>query len=201
MSSVSQEEIERQHRVLKQRIEMHSILRSRYKWRAKVAEIILLVGAVLFVATTFGSEEFFAELRISPTVGPVALKLASIMAFTASLVLLVLDWNGRAARHENAVKRLSHVLKSFREARRDDKSWEDSRLDALSQDYWRTSDDVEPIPPNKFNELKSKYLIKKEISILKGRYPGCPRFILWLCVVGGDTQHAMRKGRQSDTED
>lgn len=201
MSSPSQQEIGRQDRVLKQTIEMHALLRSRYRRRARAAEIILLAGAVLFVATTFGSEDFFAELRIAPAIGATILRIASIMAFFASLVLLVLDWNGRAALHDNAVKRLSHVLKLFREAKRDDGTWEDTNLAALLRDYWSTSDDVEPIPPNKFNELKSKYLIKKEISILKSRYPGCPRIIFWLCVVGGDTWRAMRQGRQGDTGD
>lgn len=198
MSSISQEEISRQDRVLKMRIEMHSILRSRYKWRARAAEIVLLAGSVLFAVTTFGSDDFFTKLGITTVFGDTVLKLTAITVFLASLILLLLDWNGRAVRHDSAFRRLSHVLKIFREAKLEDKCWESSRLEELSEEYWRTSDDVEPIPPNKFNQLKSQYLIKKRISILKGRYPGCPRPVIWICLVGGDTWHGIRHSRRSD---
>lgn len=191
MNQISQDEIARQFDVLKQSIEMHTQLRSRYKFFARVSEYVLLTTSVFFAITTFGANEFFTSLSINNDLGDKVLKFASVVAFLASLLLLIQNWNGKAANHDDAAKRLFPVLKKFREAWRGD-IWDESCLDDISAFYWQTSDNIEPIPANKFNKLKSKYLLKKEISILLEKHPGCPRLLLWFCIILRDTYYALR---------
>ena len=62
MNSVSHKEIDRQYRVLRQTLGIHSILRDEYSRKSKLSEILLLLCSVIFCATTFASDELFEIL-------------------------------------------------------------------------------------------------------------------------------------------
>ena len=94
----SQKETERQYRVLRQTLSAHAALRDEYTAKAKFAEVLLLVCAAVFCATTFAGDSFYAGLGLSPRTGQLVLGIASVLAFSSSLVLLVVDWKGTAAR-------------------------------------------------------------------------------------------------------
>jgi hypothetical protein len=112
MAGVALKETERQYRVLRQTLAMHAILRDGFAWKAKAAEILLLVCAVVFCATTFASDELYRTFHLAPSVGRVILGIASITAFTISLALLVVDWKGRSALHHQAAERCDLPLKT-----------------------------------------------------------------------------------------
>ena len=50
----------------------------------------------------------------------------------------------------------------------------------LSLAYSDAAQNTVDIPDKKFNQLKNRYLIKKEISRMMSENPGAPRFILWI---------------------
>ena len=182
MPSSSQKELDRKFRVLQQILGIHSELRDRYKKRALLSEITLLGCSVVFCTTVFAGDDFFQNFGIQPSVGNLLLGFASVLAFFTSLVLLLIDLKGNAARHGDAADKWTSALSLFRETRQEDGTWADSRESALNKAYWDADHNSVKIPDRQFNSLKARYLLKVEMSRLQSTYPGCPRLILW-CIV------------------
>ena len=95
-------------------------------------------------------------------------------ALAAALVLLVIDWKGRAARHAVAAGRWSAVLSRFREHREDDGRWPVAAAEELHRAYWDAAHNSVQVPDGQFNALKAKYLLKVEISKRVQANPGAP---------------------------
>ncbi len=170
----SQQEIERQYSVASQTLAMHHMLKDRYRFRARFAEILLLIASVVFCASTFASGETYGFFEIDALQTKFVLGIASVAAFAGALVLAVFDWPGKASRHEDATRKWTLVLQEFRESRGPDAGWPEDRREELSRAYWSANENTLPIPDADFNTLKSAYLTKVEASRLISRNPGLP---------------------------
>jgi len=125
-------EIERQYRVLRQTLSMHTMLRDRYASLALFIDIVLLGCSVVFCATTFSADELLARLGLPPETVRDVLRIASVVAFLAALVSLRVDWKAKSSRHGDAAERLTKLLGLFRNRRNDDGAWpEDVRAEKL----------------------------------------------------------------------
>lgn len=189
----SEKETERQYRVLQQTLSAHTALRDGYTARAKAAEMLLLVCATVFCATTFAGEGFYEDLGISPQMGRLVLGIASVLAFASSLVILVVDWKGSAARHGEAAEKWSAALEDFRRLRIRDGSWPEEARATLNAAYWEADRNSTNIPERKFNRLKARHLRKVEVSKLISRHPGCPQLVLSLIVRLRGTRQAIKR--------
>jgi hypothetical protein len=103
-----------------------------------------------------------------------ALGIASVAAFFATVADLRLDWKGRAEKHREAASRLSKLLAEFDALRRPDGTWPSGKEQKLQGLYWDVMTNIAPIPDGKFNSLKAAHLRKVEISRLLDQHPGCP---------------------------
>lgn len=200
MQSGSHKEIERQYRVLRQNIGIHSILRDEYSSKAKFSQILILLSSVVFCATTFASDQLFETLKLSIVTSRVMLGIASIIAFAFSLILLFVDWRGKSVQHSDAAGRWSAVLEQFRRFRTDTGTWPDTVFDKLSTAYWEADKNSVKIPNKRFNSLKSKYIRKVAISELKSLYPACPRLIIFCLLLYKDSSRAIRESVKSNTK-
>jgi hypothetical protein len=180
MTQLSEREVRRQYRVIKQTLSMHADLRDHYSRASCLAQIITVVASTLVCAMTFASDQLYSMLGVSAPSGKMVVGFAGIAAFAASLALLVLDWRGRATEHREAAKLWSRALREFRTRRTEDKTWLSSTWDELNALYWRTSQYSVEVPSGRFNGLKGRYLRKVLISRLQSRYPGSPLFLIWL---------------------
>ena len=97
-------EIARMYRVSDLMVTAHSTLRDRYLFRARFLEIVLLVGGALVAAFTFVDPAVARVMLPSNLPASVAVGLAGIGIFAASLVQMKMDWNGRAALHGRAAE-------------------------------------------------------------------------------------------------
>ena len=161
---------------------MHHMLRDRLKHKARIIESVLLVASVVFCSTTFAGKEFHELIGVDPDWVRLVLGLASVAAFAAALLSMILDWNGGAARHQDAAERWAEVVREFRESRSEGGCWTEDVAVQLSAAYWEASKHTVPIPDKRFNGLKSAYLFKIELSKTIDRYPGTPKTLLWLLV-------------------
>ena len=116
--------------------------------------------------------------------------------FIFSLALLVIDWRGAAARHEDAAKRWTEVLGRFRDTRLEDGDWPEEGAEELSAAYADAGRNSIAIPDKKFNSLKVRYLLKVEISKLAQQFPGAPRFLLWIIVRVRGSYAVIRSGNE-----
>ena len=180
MSDTSQYEIEREYRIIKQTLSMHSDLRDEYKRKASSSKIMILVSSAFVCSTTFASVDFYNGLGLPPGSIRFFLGIASVAAFASSLSLLVLDWAKRSTEHNHAADQWSNLLKIFRVERLDNKTWPPDSWKTLADLYWQTDKHSIGIPGAKFNRLKARYLRKVLMSRLQSKYPGSPRFVIWL---------------------
>lgn len=170
---------------------MHFSLRDSYRRHALFAEVALLATSVIFLVTTFAGPYFYQSLGMDEDYSKLVLGLASTTSFFFSLVLLLLDWPGKAASHKDSADRWSKALAKFRESRLEDKSWNMELADQLSRAYDEACDNSVSIPDKKFNSLKIKYLTKVEVSKMASKYPGAPHFILWFIVIFSASKNAI----------
>ena len=186
-------ETKREHRVLSQMLSMHALLRDRYSRLALSVDVILLMCSVLFCATRFARDDLFEQLGVTAQVARLVLGLVSVLAFFASLVALRVDWKGRAARHTDAVRKLTAAMALFGQHRYEDGTWpETCRLD-LHRAYWDAMNSGVPIPDRQFLGLKARHLRKLEVSKLMDSVPGCPAAILHVVVMSRSLMKALRK--------
>lgn len=179
---------------------MHHALKDRYSARAWAAEVVLLLASVVFCATTFAPDSLLTGLGVSAQASRVGLSIASVAAFAASLVLLVIDWKGWAARHTDAAAKWSSVLSRFREHQEDDGRWPVGAAEELHRAYWEAAHNSVDVPDKQFNALKAKYLLKVEISKRMQAHPGAPRLLLWLLIRVSGTARAIRSEVERDRE-
>jgi len=175
-------EIDRQYRLIKQMLDMHHSLKNHYRRCSLFAEVLLLSASIVFLLTTFADENFYQFLGLTPQSGKIILGLASAIAFLMSLILIILDWPGKTARHKDSAKQWHSLLSEFRDCRLNDKKWPDDQVERLMIAYNAVCDSSASIPDNKFNSLKSRYLAKVEISKLASINPGVPAIILSIVV-------------------
>lgn len=200
MGKTQDSEVNRKYRVVGQTLGMHAQLRERFLLRARIADVVLLICAVVFCATTFAEDRLFEFFGLPSESSRVILGVASIGVFIASLISMLVDWKGSAARHAEAVKKWSGVLEKFREARSDDGSWAKADEQDLSRRYWEAARNTAPIPELMFNGLKARYLMKVRMSTLISERPGCPRLVLWLLIRGTATASAIGNLRRKGAE-
>lgn len=193
------EEIERQYRVLRQTIDAHSFLRERYSRWATGTHICLLACSVVFCATTFAHDDLYRWIGFEPTSAKYFRGVASVVSFGAALILLVLDFKGKAALHGAALDRWARVLTEFRQVQpAEGEEWPTKHRKRLHRAYWGADKESVNVPNASFTSLKGKHLRKIEISKLKSRYPGCPRLLLWTWIRGRDTFRFLKEFYRDD---
>lgn len=171
---------------------MHHSLRDYYRRRTTFTEIILLTASVIFLLTTFADSDFYNLLGLQADFSKLILGLASAAAFLSSLILLLLDWPGKAASHKDSAERWFMVLALFRDTHLEDGTWPMALASKLSTAYADVCKNSVDIPDKKFNALKVQYLTKVEISKIASKYPGAPHFLLWILVKFSATNKAVR---------
>lgn len=191
--SVSQRELARQFRVLRQTLSMHRMMKYRYQKLAVTIDIILLACAVVFCATTFASDDVFSLIGLSPENVRFILGVASIFAFFASLVALRVGWKGKIALHQESEQKLTSALQLFRELRKDDETWPQEQSSDLHCAYWEAMNNIIDIPEKKFVGLKSRHLRKVQISKMLDDLPGCPVFVLRLILLYRSIKKMLRR--------
>jgi hypothetical protein len=192
MIEISEKELQRQFRLLNQTISMHSLLRDKYKRRALILDIMLLICSIIFCATTFAGNELYSFFSISVANGKIVLGLASIIAFMAAIISLRVDWKGISAKHEDAVNKLSISLRLFRQYKNEDETWPDNISEQLNSSYWESMNNIVKIPDKYFNVLKVKHLRKVEISKLSDNLTGCPIFVIKILVLWESIKKAFK---------
>lgn len=197
MVIVTDSELTRQYRILKQMLTAHAILRDRYLRRSVGLDVVMLVCSAIFCATAFASDDIFNWLGFSPIGARNTLRITSIAAFITAVVSLRVDWRGKAVRHSDAHRKLSTVLSYFRESCIGDNSWDENNKASLNSSYWNTMDDIVQIPEKQFVKLKAKHLRKMEISRMLDKHPNCPVSIISLSI---SVQALIRYLRSRDTQ-
>lgn len=179
-------ELDRQYRVAKQTVAMHSYLRDAYSFRTVAMRCVLLAGSAVFCATAFAGDDLFTWIGVTPASGRNLLRIASVTCFVISILMLLLGWEAAAARHGDAVKRFSAVVAQFRDHfDKPNRAEAQSPFD-LNSAYWEACHQSTPIPNRLHSSLKARYLLNIEVNRILDKVPGCPPFVVrWVLLSRG----------------
>ena len=180
MNEISTQETDRQYRLTKQTLAMHYSIRDACRRNMFVTELFILAASVVFLVTTFADDDFYTLINLQKDTAKLILGCASVVVFYCSLVLLLVGWPDKTAKHGEAINRWASVLVLFRNSRTKNGEWMKEETEKLSLAYSDAAQNTVDIPDKKFNQLENRYLIKKEISRMMSENPGAPRFILWI---------------------
>jgi hypothetical protein len=165
-------ELQNQSKVVDMMLTMHSILASRYKFRAQVLELSILGISIVLVATIFLDPQIISFFHTNTKSTRVLIGVCSILVFFFSIVSLIVDWKGRATQHREAFKILIPLKTEWREVLASyGENDERSRTEFVRKSSLIIGNLI-PIPDAKFNKLKAYHYKKVELSKLISDHPG-----------------------------
>jgi hypothetical protein len=177
---MTQEEHDREYRVVDQMISMHAYITQAKKSQALWLSVGLLFGSAITCGFTFADDATIRLLGIGPGRERLVVGFASLFLFALSIVELRVDWGGIARAHEDASKRLSLLKAKYRKAQASQLADKQLLWLELSKEYTDTLASVAEIPEKSFAKLKAHHRYKVELSRMIDKRAGVPVWLLAL---------------------
>ncbi len=168
---MNQTENKRQFNILDQMLSMHAALRDKFKGRALLLNLSLLLAAVFLCAFVFADKSIFLWFGLEPKIVNFFIGTASVLCFAFSLVEYRVDWQGKAALHADAVRKLASLKADYRNIFSKYNGENEEKNQLLSKKYNSVMDSIVEIPEASFANLKAKHLRK---ILLSKRISECP---------------------------
>lgn len=173
-------ELKRLNRTIDMMLTMHSVLRDRYKRKALIVDIILLIASSLLLFASIIDPNLLSRLGLPTQDLSIFLKVCSVVIFLSSLIILRVDWKEQAAKHGRACEALARLKSETRAVLLCDTSAIEN-CSKHQQLCSLTMNNLWPVPESQFHKLKALHLKKIELSKLISSHPGCP---LWALRIG-----------------
>lgn len=200
MRFVSDKELDRKYRVLKQSLSIHTRLRDKLKNRALFIDLLLIAGGILFVATVFAGDEVYIFLNLSPHSARFILKVSSVIVFLISLIAMIVDWKSISSHHNQAAQKMTDLMTLFRESHNDKGEWNEENINRLNNSYWEVNRNIIEIPEKQFNRLKAHHIGKVSLSKMIDLAPGVPVFILRVVLFGRSIKRIIKNRSGNDND-
>lgn len=168
----------RQFAIVDQMLSMHAMLRDKFKKRYLYLNLSLLILSVFLCAFVFVDQSLFLSFGLEAKAINLSIRVTSVLCFAFSLVEYRVDWQGKAAMHKDAVKKLSSLKADYRDVYSTENGEKQKESDHLSKEYQNIMDDIVEIPEGCFLELKAKHLRKILLSKKISESPGAPIILL-----------------------
>jgi hypothetical protein len=177
---MSENENERQYRVLHQMISMHSCLGQRYERRALLLNCSLLVAAVFLCSLNFAADDFFIQFGIDVKQQKLLIGINSALVFALTILELRVRWPQVSTRHLEGKDRLVQLQLKYRrgfalsppERVLSDKD--------LANEYAEVLKGLPEIPDSQFTKLRAAHLFNEELIKAATMHPTIPVFFLTL---------------------
>jgi len=189
-------ELKRLSRTIDMMLTMHSVLRDRYKRKALIVDIILLIASSLLLFVSIIDPNLLSRLGLPPQDLSIFLKVCSIVIFLSSLIILRVDWKEQAAKHGRACEALARLKSETRAVLLCDTSAIEN-CSKHQQLCSLTMNNLWPVPESQFHKLKALHLKKIEISKLISSHPGCMLWVLKVCLFFRAIFEACRKNKNN----
>jgi hypothetical protein len=175
---------------------MHSVLRDRYKRKALIVDIVLLIASSLILFAGIIDPNLLIRLGLPTQDLSIFLKACSVVVFLSSLVILRVDWKEQAAKHGRACEALARLKSETRIVLLCDTSAIEngSKHQQLCS---LTMNNIWPVPEKQFHKLKALHFKKIELSKLISSHPGCPLWALRIHLFFRAVFEACRKNKNN----
>lgn len=171
-------ESDRQYETIDLMLNSHALLRDKYKFRALLLNIGILLASVFICALVFVDAQLFNQIGIPSQKAKFFIGVFSIICFALSLIEYRIDLKGQASLHSDAANRLASLKIEYRDSYSKFKGASETENQKLTDKYNETMDRIVSIPESMFIKLKSSYHHKKIVSKLINEFPSTPVFIL-----------------------
>ena len=185
-------EIKRLDEVVDMMLTMHCILRDRYKKRAFIIDLMLIVASFLMLTLSFADEKFLCWIGVCPIEALQNGRIFAVVIFIISLFNFRVNWKEKFYKHSRARDELVRLKGETKKIMLNDKI-NSELLESHRQLCNLTMSGLCPIPENQFNKLKAKHLVKVEVSKMTNFYPGCPIILLRIRLFIKGFSNACRK--------
>lgn len=175
---MTQEEHDREYRVVDQMISMHAYIAQAKKSQALALSLGLIFASGIACGFTFADDATIRLLGIGAGRERFVMGIATLFLFGLSIVELRVDWGGIARAHKDASKRLSLLKAKYRKAHASQLEDKQPIWTELSKEYTDTLASIAEIPEKSFAKLKAHHLYKVELSRQIDMHPGVPVFLL-----------------------
>lgn len=191
------DEFHRQRRLVDQTMTMQSVLRDRYRRRAKALRLVELFLSVFGLGFAFAGQSPSVTILGITASRPTWLGVLALVAFCLTIVDLVIDPAGLASQHDAAVRSLAALKDGYRVTPPNDEL--KTAVQELGEQYGITMDNIPPVPERTFLSLKSRHLRKVAASKLLSDHPGLGPRVAAL-TVRWQAIGAARQGRRGEAE-
>lgn len=176
--SGSNDENERQYRIIDQLMTAHSVLRDRFRRRAEFLKLSLLILSVALNTFVFASDETFKLLFGFVPEAKLWIGVISTALLALSIIEFRVDWEGQSRSHGEALERLGRLKAIYREAHARGEG--DAAHGHLGQEFAGTMEQLPPIPEQSFAQLKGLHHYKRLLSREIDEHPAVPVWLLAL---------------------
>ncbi len=176
---------QRQFDIVDQMLSMHAMLRDKFRKKHLYLNLSLLLVSVFLCAVVFVDRSIFSSFGLEAKTINFSMGIASVLCFAFSLIEYRVDWQGKAAMHTDAVKKLSSLKADYRDIYTTELEETHKESNHLSKEYQNVMDNIVEIPEGFFLELKAKHLRKVLLSKKISVAPGAPIILLKMQLLFG----------------
>jgi hypothetical protein len=172
------EDLSRILRVADQLASGYARLRDEYALRARVLDILLLAISSWLLAMSFVEPAVGKRLAPFGISHDIWIGVLAVGTFVLALIQSRVDWKAKSDSYQRALQNVSEIVLEIRALLASKTDPESHDAKRISQKYYTVLRFVEPIPENRFLELKRHHRLKVEISKLLDDHPS-----LHICLV------------------
>lgn len=176
----TEQENERQYKLVDQLLSMHASLRDKYGRRAfwlNTAQIGISLFLCMFA---FVGDDVLRSLGYHPPVARFVLGFSAAIALMLSITEFRIDWKTIGSRHVNAVGHLSTLKARYRKGFNESAGSDSKKNLELTTEYQKTMAILPPIPERHFIQLKADHQFKRILSQTLSQNPKAPGWFLRL---------------------
>ena len=174
------EELTRILRVSDQMATGYAVLRDQYALRARVLDFFILAVSAWLLAMVFVEPSIGKSLSPFHIPSEIWIGLLSIFVFVLAIVQSRVDWKAKSDAYQRALISLSEVVLDGRQLFAATPTPTLAEANPLITKYYVLVRFIEPIPENRFLEVKQKHKLKVAISKLLDDKPGASLHLLRL---------------------
>lgn len=169
-------ELQHQYRTMNMWLTIYEKLYARYRIRARLLELVLLMSSIFLCLTTFVDSKILQSLLITPDKSQIILGISSLVVLVIALVSWIIGWKEKAACFGGAVDTLNKTYTECHQLLKlEETETEDLRTKSLI--YSSIINNLPKIAEQDFYKLKAFHKRQLELDKMIDLYPGSS---LWL---------------------
>jgi hypothetical protein len=173
-------ELNHQYRTMNMWLTIYEKLHARYRIRAWLLELILLLASILLCLTTFVDQKILQFLQVSVEESQMILWISSFIIFGIAIISLIINWKEKAANFNQAINSLNKIQIDCREQLKLEMPEELWDLKTKSLIYTSVINDLPKITERDFHKLKAFHKRQLELDKMIDLYPGSSVWLLKL---------------------